>query len=485
MKLARDAAINRRHSLTTGAILVTAASAVFVLSGYVVNVWLGRLLGPADYGRFGVVISLLTLLNVVQNSAIPQAVARAAAQAPENAGAALRSGMELQVGLGLGMAAMLALGAPLIASVFGDPLLAPLIGIAALVLPSYGLFSLLMAFRNGLRHFTRQAVTQAAYAVAKAIAAIALAYAFRLNGALAGYVIAPIVGIIAGWHWPSSGRPRVPYRGLLRFAGPLSVFAVASVGLMSVDIFFVKAMLSSPEVAGHYAAAQNVARIPYYLLTGLAAIILPAVAAAAQRPTGIAIRTAAQALRWGTIAVLPVAALIVATRGGLINLLYSSGYGPSAEILALLGPAMAALAISSIAAGILSGLGRPAVPAVIALIGLLMSAIGCAVAVPVAGALGAAAATLVGCCVMLAGLVAVLWRTAPGSIPGLSALRVAMISCLLAVIGWMLDAHGAALVGAYLGLGVIAAALMVASRELTIEEFLAVASRLRGRSVEQ
>ena len=37
-------------------------------SGYVVNVWLGRLLGPEDYGRFGVAISLLTILNVVQGA---------------------------------------------------------------------------------------------------------------------------------------------------------------------------------------------------------------------------------------------------------------------------------------------------------------------------------------------------------------------------------------------------------------------------------
>jgi stage V sporulation protein B len=474
---------HRPQSISLGALVVTAAAGLFVASGYVVNVWLGRLLGPEDYGRFGVVITLLTLLNVVQNAAIPQAVARTAAQSPENGDATLRRGAELQLTSAVLMAAALAVGAPLIASAFGDPRLSGPLVIASLVLPSYGLFTLLMAFHNGRRHYTRQALTQSAYAVAKAIAAIGLAYAFRLGGALAGYVIAPIIGIVAGWHWPSRSRWSVPYRHLIGFAGPLSIYAIASVGQMSVDIFFVKAMLPDPEAAGHYAAAQNVGRVPYYLLTGLAAIILPAIAAASQRGREEAARTAGQAVRWGLIVVLPIAALIVATRAGLVELLYSSEYRPAAEILAFLGPAMAALAVSSIAAGVLSGLGRPTVPAAFAIIGLVVSIAGCLIMIPAAGAVGAALATLVGCLATLAGLLAALWRSAPGSVPIISIVRIATVSIVVALAGWLVDAEGGVLIATYVGLGLLAAIAMLVSGELTVDEVRMLVGRLRGRPV--
>ena len=86
--------------MARGAALVTAASALFVASGYAVNVWLGRLLGPEDYGRFGVVLALITMLNVLQNSSVPQAVARYTASHPHGASALLRQGLQLQLGIG-------------------------------------------------------------------------------------------------------------------------------------------------------------------------------------------------------------------------------------------------------------------------------------------------------------------------------------------------------------------------------------------------
>jgi two-component system, LuxR family, sensor kinase FixL len=44
--------------LGRGAIAATLASGVFVIAGYVINVVLGRTLGPVDYGLFGVVIGI-------------------------------------------------------------------------------------------------------------------------------------------------------------------------------------------------------------------------------------------------------------------------------------------------------------------------------------------------------------------------------------------------------------------------------------------
>jgi stage V sporulation protein B len=478
-----SAAQHRPQSISHGAIVVTAAAGVFVASGYIVNVWLGRLLGPDDYGRFGVVISLLTVLNVIQNAAIPQAVARTTAEAPEMAEGTLRRGVELQMAMAVLMTAALMVAAPVIAGILGDGSLVGLIRLAALALPGYGLFTLLMAYHNGRRHYTRQAATQAAYAIAKALGAIGLAYAYRLGGAISGYVIAAVVGVIAGWHRFSAPRSPVPYRRLIGFAGPLSVYAIASIGQMSVDIFFVKAVTSNPDIAGYYAASQNVARIPYYLMTGLAAIILPAIAAAARRGNEAAATTAASALRWALILVVPSTAIILSTSTPLIELLYSTEYRPGGELLVLLAPAMGALALSSIVAGVLSGLGRPGASAMLAGIGLAVTVVACVVLIPAHGAPGAALATLIGTSVALVGSAALLWRLAHGSLPFASALRVAGAAAVVAAIGWGLSPTGAGLMAAYAGLAVLGLAILLVTREMTLEELNGMLRRGRSSSV--
>jgi O-antigen/teichoic acid export membrane protein len=250
----------------------------------------------------------------------------------------------------------------------------------------------------------------------------------------------------------------------------LSVYALASTGLMSVDIFFVKAMVASPEAAGYYAAGQNIARIPLFLVAGLAAIILPAVAGAGRRGVEATAATASRALRWALIIVIPMAAVILATSTPLVELVYSASYRPAGAVLAVLSPAMAALAMSSIVAGILGGVGRVASPASSAVAGLAVTAIACLVLTPMAGAEGAAMATLIGSLVALTGMVLTLWRALPGSLPLGSVVRVGTVSIVVGSVAWLLPAEGASLLVAYAALGILSVALLLGTRELTLTE---------------
>jgi O-antigen/teichoic acid export membrane protein len=49
---------------------------VFLVAGYAIHAGLGRILGPSLYGTFGVVITLVTILNLILTSGIPRAVSR-------------------------------------------------------------------------------------------------------------------------------------------------------------------------------------------------------------------------------------------------------------------------------------------------------------------------------------------------------------------------------------------------------------------------
>ena len=212
-------------------------------------------------------------------------------------------------------------------------------------MPPYGAYAVLVAYHNGRRNYTRQAGSQAAYAIGKVVAVIALAYPLRLVGAVIGYVVAAVIGCVAAFVRPAGGEAVVGLWPLLRLATPLSIFALASVAQFSVDILFVKGLGTSHADAGLYAAAQNIARIPYFLMTGLAVLVLPALAGLMRQSVPAAAGAARQALRLSTLAAVPIAALVAGTAPEALELLYGPTYAPGSDVLAILAPGMAALAV--------------------------------------------------------------------------------------------------------------------------------------------
>ncbi|HEX7173442.1 MAG TPA: oligosaccharide flippase family protein [Candidatus Limnocylindria bacterium] len=452
--------------MVRGAALVTAASGLFVVSGYAVNVWLGRLLGPADYGRFGVVLALITIINVFQNASVPQAVARYTASHPHGAAALLRRGLLLQLGIGAALGIALAAAASLIAAALGDDALTAALRAAAFIVPPYGVYALLVAYHNGRRDYTRQAGSQAAYAIGKAVAVIALAYPLRLIGAIFGYVVAAVIGCVVAAVRPVGGEPSVGIWPLLRLAAPLSVYALASVAQISVDILFVKALGVNDADAGLYAAAQNIARIPYFLMSGMAVLVLPALAGMLRDGRQARAGTARQALRIAVLAAVPISAIVAGSSRGALDLLYGSTYASGSAALSILAVGMAALAVASVAAGALSGTGHPGWSATSAGLGFGVAIIGCAILVSALGPVGGAIATCASTAVTLTLLLARLESSLPGALPWASILRVTAISAAVGVGLAVLDARGLALIGAYLVASLIGVGLLIISGEV-------------------
>ena len=467
--------------MARGAALVTAASALFVVSGYAVNVWLGRLLGPADYGRFGVVLALITIINVFQNASVPQAVARYTASHPHGAASLLRRGLLLQLGIGVALAVALAAAASLIAAALGDDALIAALRAAALIVPPFGVYALFVAYHNGRRDYTRQAGSQAAYAVGKAVAVIALAYPLRLIGAIVGYAMAAVIGAVAAAVRPVGGEPAVGIWPLLRLAAPLSVYALASVAQISVDILFVKALGVSDADAGLYAAAQNIARIPYFLMSGLAVLVLPALAGMMRESAQARAGAARQAIRIAVLAAVPIAAIVAGSSTGALDLLYGSTYATGSAVLSILAVGMAALAIASVAAGALSGVGHPGWSATIAVLGFGVAVVGCAVLVSALGPEGGAIATSASTAVALTLLLARLGSILPGALPWASMLRVTAISAAVGIGLAVLDARGLALIGAYIAASVIGVGLLIVSGEVGREDLDRLRSGLQRR----
>ncbi len=406
-----DFGVPRKSSLR-GAATLSAAQGLFVVAGYILNVVLARFLGPGPYGAYGVVISLLTIVNLMQTQGVPQALSRSIAGGSDEVGA-WHAALRVQAVASTGGLVLLALSAPILASVLDDERLLAGLLIAALAVPSYALFATIGGVLNGRRDFVRQAKMNAVYAAARVVWVLGLAVAFKFSGAIAGYAIAPLIAFA----FVISARPRGPrqpgfdWRPLVRFALPNIGLALALTAIMSIDLLFVKGLIANDDIAGIYAAAQNAARLTYFIIIPAGIVLFPAMAEAMASGDKIRQRIlAGDGIEGAVSVVLVIVAVMAGARVPLLDLAFGDAYEGAATAFELLAPALGCLALSYTLASLLTGSGHPHPPMVIAASALLVQVILEYPLTKAYGMTGAALGTLIAASGCLIGQVVVVRR---------------------------------------------------------------------------
>lgn len=414
-----------------------ASTVVFAISGYAVNVFLGRHLGPADYGVFGLLTSIMSGLNVMQVSGPPQAMSKFIAEDVTHSDDVLVAGARLQVWFGLALVAICAAVSPGLATLFHDSRLVPYLLITALVFPGYGLFAAYAGYYNGLHRFGRQACVNAAYALAKLVLVIALALILGLAGALIGYVLATVVAVLAGFH-PAKRRNVFESRRLMALSRPLVVFSALSFLQYSVDLFTVKAVVHAPAATGYYVAAQNISVIPYLGLAALAQVLLPTVsrllAVEGREAAGLAV---GNAMRLLLLLLLPVTALIIGSAPEVLRLLFGAAYAPAAPTLRVMAFGYVAVTAFAQLASVLNGAGRATATMTFAGIGLAVTFAMCVILVPHHGLVAAAASTGTGAAVATLCAAVATRRLVPVSLGAVSTLRILVGTGVVLALAWL------------------------------------------------
>jgi O-antigen/teichoic acid export membrane protein len=382
-----------RGSSLRGAATLSLAQGLFVLAGYILNVVLARYLGPGAYGVYGIVVSLLTIVNLMQTQGVPQALSRAIAGGSDEA-AAWRAALHVQTVASAGGFVLLAVSAPILASVLDDERLLSGLLIAALAVPSYALFATLGGVLNGRRDFARQARMNAVYAAARVVCVLGLALMFQFGGAIAGYAIAPLIAFAAVFSSRPRGDGKAPFdwHALVRFALPNIGLALALTAIMSVDLLFVKGIVPDDATAGVYAAAQNAARLTYFVIIPAGIVLFPAMAeamASGDKPrqrilVGDGIEGAVAVVLW-------IVAVMAGARVPLLDLLFGPAYEGAATAFELLAPALGCIALAYTLASLLTGSGHPHPPMRVAAAALALQL---AIEYPLTSAYGMSGAAL-------------------------------------------------------------------------------------------
>ena len=389
-------------SAGSGFVLITGAKLWFLVSATILNLGLPRFLGDAaQFGDFGTINSLISILNMVLVTGSLQAVSKRVSERPELSALIRRKAIRIQTLLGGALFVVLIVGADVICGdLLRDQTLAPYLRIAAVVTLSYAFYASFIGVLNGLRAFANQAMFDIVFATLKVTLIVGLVLAgFGVMGAFAGFAIAALL-VTIGAFWVTRNKvasmPSVASPPEIRLVG-FMVQAMAFVFAMNVliqgDVVVLKraafeaiqsvlssegsapwveeavrgnALESDPTRAltaalvGLYRAAKNVSLLPYQGVIALTFVIFPLLSRATfetdQESTRLYVR---HALRLAWVIVAAVATVIAAGGEGLAVVLFGQGYELAGGTLLPMVIGMSCLAMMYLVGTVLIAAARP------------------------------------------------------------------------------------------------------------------------------
>ncbi|HPH65107.1 MAG TPA: lipopolysaccharide biosynthesis protein [Kofleriaceae bacterium] len=240
---------------------------------------LARLLTPADFGIVAVAMTVVMLVQNVRDIGVGGAIVQRKDLTIDE----LRSAFAFSVWLGFALTAVMALTAPWIADLFGEPKAVPYIRALSAMFAIRGLSMVpyvLLQREFGFRHIA--IIDTGTYAIGSLASVVLAAMGFGAWSIVWGDLIEIGLGVIAIWwvrrppfalriHWQH-------LRGLLGIGAGYTVVQLANVAATQSDNAIVSRQLGG-DALGFYSRAYDMVRIPSMMFTSIVgSVMFPAFA---------------------------------------------------------------------------------------------------------------------------------------------------------------------------------------------------------------
>ncbi|MEI7621044.1 MAG: flippase [Candidatus Moraniibacteriota bacterium] len=408
------------NNLAKSTVWLIISELIFNLSGYVIHSFVGRILGPADYGRYGLVVTLTTMVIILIGNGIPTAMAKYISEIFQTNPALVlvikRKAIFLQTILIGAITAIFFFATPLISMALGDPTLTSLFRISTLIIPAFAMASFYFSYYTGLHKFGVQSILKTLRSILKVVAIVGLAWAlqspFKVAGSIVGYALAAFSVFLIALALDQLKYTReikkaaktqdlslpsdFDTKKLTNYAWQVILFFLAYELLISIDLYLVKGILRDDYLTGIYNAALTVGRIPYYIFYALTIMLLPVISKSTsendhQQTNSII----AQSLRLMTILLIPAVILMSQFSRPIIKLFYSAKYLDAAQPMAILAYGVGFLTIFYVMSFVLNGAGKTKIPMWISIFGVILNTILNYFFIKQAGLVGSAIATTI------------------------------------------------------------------------------------------
>ncbi len=479
-----------KKALARGTIYLMSAQLVFLISSYAIHFGLGRYLGPELYGTFGIILSLLTICRVLVEPGTVRAISKYTAERKELAVAIKNQAIKIQIILALIIFASLFALAPSIANLLKDSTLIPYIRFIAFFIPISSLYAIYFGLLNGIRAFGKQAAVSIIYHLVKVLVVFALVYlGFKVYGAIGGYLIASVVSLVmARYYWISKDSKdgevtdNFQMSKIVKFAAPIILFSLAFNLVVSLDLFFVKAILGEKAQAGFYTSAAALSKVPYFIFLALGDTLFPSIAKSTSNKGNeeLTRKYINQSLRYTLIFLIPCSFIISATSQDLISLVYTETYLAAVAPLSILIFGLTFLCLFIILTTVITASGKPKISLVMVLVLLVINILLNTTLVPIYGLSGAALATTItgSSGLLMSGIY--VYRRFHALTKLLSLFRIVAASSIIYLIARSFSVSGVSLLGYYVGLILIYFALLFIFREIREEDIQVARGVLSG-----
>ncbi len=468
-----------------GSILLLISKLWFVITGYGIYFGLNRILGVEDFGRYGLVVGAVTIVNMCFIKGTLQAVSKFVSEDPSRSAAIRDGALRVQLWLGGGSFLVFFLAAPLIAGLLRAPEITPALRFASLIILFYSFYAVFMGVLNGGKKFTRQAFFDISYSTLKLILLLGLASLLHLEGAIIGFAAAALLVLIGSGAAVGFRRPAASFARsrIIRFCLPVMALTLVIHLIMHLDLFMLKRLGGneiSAVLAGWYTADLTLARLPFMLVvSALALVIFPFISEATSRRrrerTALYIR---QGMRLTYLVITLGTVLIASSPRAALGLIYRPEFAGGAPALAWITGGYLFFSLFMISLIVISGSGKPQHSLLLTLAVLAAQFIFLRLLIPVHGILGAAWAS--GSAFAVGALLAGIYlRSRLGAYLGFrSFFRITISGVAVFLLAGLVETGGILLLIKYAFLSVIYLLILILLREVERKDWEMVLATL-------
>ncbi len=473
-------------TIERGAFFIFLSYFASFISSYIVYFALGRLLGAADFGIYGVTISLVMVINTVLVTTMEQTVSKFVSERPDQNERVKKTALLLHLSISSVIFIVFVLLVPFIAFMLNDISLTPFIYLISPLILLQPLFRLFSGSLNGLKRFSLQSKLVGIHSFAKVVLIIGLVLlGFGLFGAISGFILSSLFLLLVACFMAGlkiNSKPLNPDK-MIAFAVPIGGLALITTLLMSFDLFAVKAFTDisiSSALAGYYNAAGTIAKVIPTLVVAISFVAFPLVSSASfkgnKKKTAFYIN---HSLRYSFFIIAFLSAIFSSTASEIIDFVYGSGYAPAAVPLEILAIGFGVFAFFLIFVTILSAVGMAKITFLIGVIVLIVDFALNLFTVPKIGMVGAAFSTTIASFLGLILLGIVIKRVFGSLLSATVTVKILLSALLVFAFGSIFPASGLLLIFKYLILSILYVLALLALRELKPFDFLVLKNVLR------
>jgi len=377
-------------------IWITISEIIFNLSGFVIHAFVGRILGPDDYGRYGIIITMTTMIIILIGNGIPTAMSKYISEIFDTNPPLVRKikhqAIIIQSILIGSITVIFYFSAPLFGKILRDPALTDLFRLSTFIIPFFASASFYFSYFTGLHKFNIQSFLKISRSVFRIIFIISLAYLFGIKGSILGYIAVPAMVFIMGYFIDRlivsknlrdiemkipNKLPRNPHfewKKLVNYAWQIVIFFLAYELLISIDLYLVQSILRNENQTGIYNASLTIGRLPYYLFYSLTVVLFPIISKStseknAKKTSGII----SQSLRMMIILLTPIIILMSVYSEQVIRIFYGKRFLAAGDPMSILVFGVGFLTVFYVFCFIMSGAGLVKKPMVISILGLAIN----------------------------------------------------------------------------------------------------------------